>query len=221
MTELVGAVPVVVLAAPSGTGKTTIARTLVLGSERYVFSVSATTRPPRSGERQGVDYDFVSSEQFERMRNRGELAEWASVHGNLYGTPLANVRGAVERGVTVVLDIDVQGARQVKESIPEAVLVFILPPSAEELVRRLSGRGTEQPGEMERRLRVAAGEFEAVDDFDYVVVNRDLTEAIEEIERIVDIEGRRPSRVRDLGAFVSGLTRGIGEHLDALKHEAS
>jgi guanylate kinase len=221
MTSRPSAVPVLVLAAPSGTGKTTIARTLVLGSERYVFSVSATTRAPRPRERDGVDYDFVTQAEFEHMRDRGELAEWAVVHGHLYGTPLANLRTAADQGVTVVLDIDVQGARQVRRAMPEAVLVFILPPSAEELIRRLTGRRSERSGEIRRRLEGAAGEFAAVDEFDYVVVNQDLTEAIEQIERIVEVEGLRPSRVTDHGAFARRLSRGIRDHLDEMAGDAS
>ncbi len=176
----------VVLAATSGTGKTTLARRLVQDSERYVFSISATTRPPRERERDGVDYHFLSREEFEARAGRGDFAEWAEVHNRLYGTPRSELDAAAERGEHVVLDIDVQGARQLRESVPDAVLIFVLPPSVGILWARLKGRGTETAAEVARRLRSALVELQAVPDFDYVVVNDDLDDCLGEIRRIAE-----------------------------------
>lgn len=174
----------IVLAAPSGTGKTTLARRLVERSERYRFSISATTRPPRGTERDGIDYHFVDRDTFLGMVERGELAEWAEVHGRLYGTPRASLEAAASRGTHVVLDIDVQGARQVRASVPEAKLVFVLPPSIEALVDRLEGRGTEASEDVHRRLRSALDELDAAQEFEYLVVNDDLERCLDEIEEI-------------------------------------
>lgn len=171
----------VVLAAPSGTGKTTIARKLVEGERDFVFSVSATTRRPRAGERDGTDYFFLDPAAFQEMIADGELVEWAEVHGRLYGTPRASLEGPAVRGRHVVLDIDVQGALQVRERVPDALLVFVLPPSVEALLERLSGRGTEGREEVARRLRTALAELEAARTFDNVVVNDRLDAAVHRI----------------------------------------
>jgi guanylate kinase len=184
------AVPVV-LAATSGTGKTTIARRLVESSPRYVFSVSATTRAPRAHEREGVDYHFLTDDDFERRVEAGAFAEWARVHGRLYGTPRAELEAAAARGEHVVLDIDVQGARQIREAVPDACMIFVLPPSVDIMMARLEGRGTEEPAELARRLRSARDELQAVSDFDYVVVNDDLDTCLGEIRAIVE-EGVAP-----------------------------
>ena len=178
-----GARPVV-LAAPSGTGKTTIAHRLVEGTGEFVFSVSATTRAPRRGERNGMDYEFLGRPEFEAMAARGELTEWAEVHGNLYGTPRQNFEDAAERGEHLVLDIDVQGARQIRERVPDALLVFVIPPSAEVLVSRLTKRGTEADQEVARRLRNARKELVRAKEFDHVVVNDDLERAVEEVRTV-------------------------------------
>ena len=179
----------VVLAAPSGTGKTTLAHRLVEDLEGYVFSVSATTRAPRGTERDGIDYHFMDREAFLDMVERGELAEWAEVHGRLYGTPRAELDAAARRGTHAVLDIDVQGARQVKEAVPETKLIFVLPPSLDALLERLRGRGTERTVDIGRRLRSAVDELDAAEWFDYVVVNDDLDRCLGEVEEIV--AGRR------------------------------
>jgi len=178
--------PPVVLVATSGTGKTTIARRLVEDDTRYVFSISATTRPPREGERDGIDYYFLTPDEFERRIEQGAFAEWARVHGRLYGTPRSELDSAASRGEHVVLDIDVQGARQIRESVPQAHLIFVLPPSVDIMMARLTGRGTEPPGDIARRLRSALVELQAVPEFDYVVVNDDLDECLEEIRAIVE-----------------------------------
>jgi guanylate kinase len=204
------AVPVV-LAAPSGTGKTTLAHRLVEGSERYVFAVSATTRPPRPGERDGVDYHFLSEEEFVRRIEGGAFAEWARVHDRLYGTPRSEVDGASARGQHVVLDIDVQGARQIRASVPGAYLIFVLPPSVDVMLARLTGRGTENPSGIARRLRSAVGELQAVPEFDYVVVNGNLDDCLNDIRGIVE-KGVAPAAPRhDAEAFRRELTRILAE----------
>ncbi|MDZ7780055.1 MAG: guanylate kinase [Gemmatimonadota bacterium] len=185
----------VVLAAPSGTGKTTLARRLVEGSDRYRFSVSATTRAPRGTERDGIDYHFLDREEFLRMVERGELAEWAEVHGRLYGTPKAMLDDAAARGTHVILDIDVQGARQVRDAMPDAKLIFVLPPSVDVLSARLRARGTEGRDDVARRLRSAVDELRVAEEFEYVVVNDDFERCLEEIEAIVrgDVESGETS----------------------------
>ena len=176
----------VVLVATSGTGKTTLAHRLVEGPGQYVFSVSATTCPPRPSEQDGVDYHFLTREVFEDRVGEGWFAEWASVHGRMYGTPRSEVDEAARRGDHVVLDIDVQGARQIRESLPDAKLIFVLPPSVDIMMARLAGRGTEDAGTIARRLESALDELTAVPEFDYVVVNDDLDECLLEIRGIVE-----------------------------------
>jgi len=178
-----GAVPVV-LAAPSGAGKTTMARALVEGGDEFTFSVSATTRPPRKGEVNGVDYWFLNEGEFREMVARREFAEWAEVHGKLYGTPKESLTRAGEGGRHVILDIDVQGARQIREAVPEALLLFILPPSVETLFQRLAGRGTEGEDTLRVRLTTALQELEAAEEFDFFVINDDLERAVGEVRRL-------------------------------------
>jgi len=194
-----------VLAAPSGTGKTTIARALIEGSEEFVFSTSVTTRTARRGERPGIDYEFVSREHFHRLVNEGELVEWAEVHGNLYGTRRSVLEEARDQGLHPVLDIDVQGARQIRERVPEAVLVFVFPPSGETLRIRLAKRGTEDPAEVRRRLEAAHREMEEAVHFDYIVVNESLEGAVARVREIVASEGHRVIRAADLGAEVARI----------------
>jgi len=176
----------VVLVGPSGAGKTTLAHRLVNGSPAYVFSVSATTRPPRPGERDGVDYHFVDRARFEEMVGRGKLAEWAEVHDRLYGTPRAELEGARARGEHVVLDIDVQGARQIRAAVPDSHLIFVLPPNVDIMMARLLGRGTESRAEVARRLGSAKIELAALPEFDHAVVNGALDECVEAIRGIVE-----------------------------------
>lgn len=187
----------IVLAAPSGAGKTSLARALVERHADIVFSISATTRPRREYERDGVDYYFVDDAGFDAMLAAGELLESAWVHGRRYGTPLRGIRDPLTRGETVVLDIDVQGARQVRASMPDAVLVFVLPPSAEELLRRLTGRASESDAEQLERMRTALEELRSVDGFDYVVVNDDFETALGVLEAIVVAERHRTMRSQD------------------------
>lgn len=194
-----------VLAAPSGTGKTTIAHALVERFSRFVFSVSATTRAPRAGERDGIDYEFLSRDRFEAMIRSEQLVEWAEVHGNLYGTPKRNLEAAADRGEHVVLDIDVQGAEQIRERVPEAVLIFVFPPSAAALWRRLTARGTEDLDEVHRRLRAAREELRMAENFDFIVVNDDLDRAVSRVHTIVEAESHRPARSLDLPGEVARL----------------
>ena len=170
-----------VLSAPSGAGKTTIARALVEGEEDFSFSVSATTRQPRSYELDGQDYWFINREEFLRRVEEGGFAEWAEVHGEYYGTPKQSLVEATQKGRFVVLDIDVQGARQIRETVPEALLLFILPPSVDVLFRRLRGRGTEKEETLRRRLETALQELRAADAFDFFVINEDLDTAVREV----------------------------------------
>jgi guanylate kinase len=167
-----------------------LARRLVESGEDYLFSISATTRAPRAHERDGVDYQFVDRARFEQMVAAGEFAEWAEVHGRLYGTPRAQLVAAAEQGVHVILDIDVQGAHQLRKALPESKLIFVLPPDVGTLLSRLRGRGTEKPAEVARRLKSALAELQAVENFDYVVINDDLERCLEQIRGIVSGEVR-------------------------------
>ncbi len=199
----------IVLAAPSGAGKTTLARSLVARNEDIVFSISATTRPPRPEEREGVDYYYVSESEFDRMTKDGELLEWAAVHDRRYGTPRHSVNEALAAGQIVVLDIDFQGARQVRAALPDAVMIFVLPPSSEELVRRLLRRGSESDSERRHRLMTARIELAAVDEFDYLVVNDDLETALGTIEAIVRAERHRYSRAVGIEDRLLRLRNGL------------
>lgn len=191
MTRLDLPRPPVVLAAPSGAGKTTIARALVNREPDFAFSVSATTRAPRSGEVHGKDYLFLSRSGFRDMIRNGAFAEWAEVHGDLYGTPMESLKDASQGDRHVVLDIDVQGAAQIREAVPQALLLFILPPSVDILFARLRDRGTEGEDAIRRRLNTALRELEAAESFDYRVINDDLETAIQEVRDLVRAWGRR------------------------------
>lgn len=176
---------VVVVSAPSGAGKSTvIARVLrELGGMR--FSVSHTTRPPRGDEKEGVDYHFVDRAAFERLRDEGRLLEWAEVHGNLYGTAMTELVRAREEGVDLLLDLDVAGAAQVRQRLPDAVTVFVLPPSYPDLERRLRGRGQDDEATIERRLAAAGRELGAFWHYDYAIVNDDLDACVRELMSII------------------------------------
>ena len=185
----------VVLSGPSGVGKDAVLERMKRLGSPYHFAVTATTRPMREGEREGEHYHFVARAEFERMIAHGELLEWAEVYGNLYGVPRAQVDRALSEGRDVLVKVDVQGAKTIRGLDPEAVLVFLAPPSMEELARRLTSRGTEAEDAMRRRLREAEAEMEAAARFDHIVVNRRdrLDVAVRQIEALTADERRRAS----------------------------
>lgn len=185
----------VVVSAPSGAGKTTLCQRVRALVPNLFYSVSYTTRSPRPGEVDGVDFHFVSEPVFLAMRDRDELAEWAQVHGNLYGTPARPLEEALARGEDVLLDIDTQGARQLRKRYPEAVTVFIMAPSLAELAARLRERKSDAPGEIERRLERAREEMAAWREYDYLIINRDVTEAVGRLATIIQGERWRTSRL--------------------------
>jgi guanylate kinase len=173
-----------VISSPSGAGKTTLARRLA-GEFTLRFSVSFTTRSPRAGEVEGKDYVFVSNERFDQMITAGEFAEWAVVHGNRYGTRIATVQESIADGIDCLFDVDFQGGRQLRKLWPDdSVLCFILPPSMEELERRLRRRATDAPDVIERRLAMACRELEHYHEYDYLVVNDDLARAYDQLRSI-------------------------------------
>ena len=176
----------IVLSAPSGTGKTTLARRLIEESDNCVFSLSITTRTPRQGEQHGLDYLFVDGDRFDQMIESGDLAEWAYVHGGRYGTPKKALNDAADLGQQVVLDIDVQGALQIRDAIPDAKLIFVLPPSVDVLLERLRIRGTEESEVLGLRLRSALEELEVALDFDYIIINEHLSDCVQEIRDIIE-----------------------------------
>ncbi|HJS46654.1 MAG TPA: guanylate kinase [Gemmatimonadales bacterium] len=198
-----------VLSSPSGGGKSTIARQLLQGREDLAYSVSATTRSPRPGEVDGVAYHFFSAAEFDRRAAAGEFLEWAQYAGQRYGTLRSEVERILASGRHAVLDIEVDGARQVRERFPAAVQVFILPPSGDVLVARLRRRGTEGPVALRRRLEQAAAELVAAPEYDYTVVNDDLVLAVEQVAAIIEAETRRTRRQPDLADHLLDLRRDV------------
>ncbi|SCE45936.1 guanylate kinase [Streptomyces sp. di188] len=176
-----------VLSGPSGVGKSTVVAHMRKEHPEVWLSVSATTRKPRPGEQHGVHYFFVTDEEMDKLIANGELLEWAEFAGNRYGTPRAAVAEHLEAGVPVLLEIDLQGARQVRESLADAQLVFLAPPSWEELVRRLTGRGTESPEVIERRLEAARTELAAEPEFDTTLVNTSVEEVARELLALMNV----------------------------------
>jgi guanylate kinase len=185
-----------VLSGPSGAGKGTLVDRLVEARPECVFSVSATTRPRRTSEEDGVQYEFVTREEFERRRSAGQFLEWAEVHGHLYATPARFVDQGVKDGKVVVLDVDVQGGASVRRARPDAVSVFVYPPSIDALRQRLLKRNTDSPEVVERRLGNAPGELSQYREYDYLVLNDRLDLAVARLVAIVDAERARVRRLR-------------------------
>ena len=200
-----------VLSAPSGGGKTTIAKKLLQVRKDLGYSVSATTRATRNGEREGEDYHFLSREEFERRRDQGEFLEWAEYGAQLYGTLKREIDRIFGEGRHAVLDIEVKGARQIRRNFPNSLQVFVLPPSADVLVERLKRRNTENPELLRKRLTHASEELAAVAEYDYAVVNEDLDTAVDQVSAILDgkAEERLISRQHDLPARIERLRRDV------------
>ncbi len=189
---------VLVVSGPSGVGKGTLVAKLLETRSECALSISATTRPRRPHEEDGVQYFFLSREEFERRRSAGDFLEWAEVHGYLYGTPRSFVEEQRRRGRVVVLEVDVQGGASVRRADVSAVSVFVYPPSIESLRARLLGRGADRPEVVEQRLRNAPAELAQVKEYDYLVLNDDLEQAVARLVAIVDAERTRVSRLRSM-----------------------
>jgi guanylate kinase len=185
----------VVVSAPSGAGKTTLCHEVRALVPDLYYSVSYTTRAPRHGETDGTDFFFVTEGAFTAMRERDEFAEWAEVHGHLYGTPAKALESALGRGLDVLLDIDTHGARQLRQRYPEAVSVFIMAPSMAELDARLRERNSNSPGDIARRLSRAKEEIAAWRQYDYLIINRDVKDAVDQLATIIQAERCRTSRL--------------------------
>jgi guanylate kinase len=194
-----------VLSAPSGGGKTTIAKMLLQGREDLGYSVSATTRPRRPDERDGVDYHFLSRDEFVRRRDKGEFLEWATYGGELYGTLKSEIERIFAGGQNAVLDVEIEGARQIRKNFPNSLLLFVLPPSAEALVERLTGRKTEDPALMRARVLRAADELVAIEEYDYAILNEDLVVAVAQVAAILEAESWRVARQDTLPDFIEKL----------------
>lgn len=203
-----------ILSSPSGGGKTTIAHRLLGQRADLGYSVSCTTRLPRAGEQHGRDYYFLSRDDFIARRERGEFAESAEVHGNLYGTLRIEITRVLNTGCHVVLDIDVQGARQIRAAFPESVTVFVLPPTGEVLLERLRNRKTESPQQLAARLHSALRELRAVDEYEYVVVNDDLDRAVQQVGSILDAEVVSRERISGLRHQVEALIQQLEAEID-------
>jgi guanylate kinase len=204
----------VILSSPSGGGKTTIAQKLLSLRQDLGYSVSCTTRPPREGEVNGRDYHFLGVEKFKRGQDAGDFAESAEVHGHLYGTLRAEVARVLSSGRHVIMDIDVQGAQQFSAAFPESVLIFILPPSADALIERLTARGTEDAKSLIRRFRSAKEELKSIDLYEYVVVNDRIDSAVAAISSIIDAEGLKRSRNDALEPLIRNIEDGIQSAID-------
>ena len=195
----------IVISGPSGAGKGTIVKALLDQYPSVHYSVSATTRSPREGEVNGVNYWFVTRDEFKRMRENDELLEWAEVYGNFYGTPCLRVMEAIKLGHDIILEIDPQGAMKIKKRFPNAVFVYIMPPSPRELTRRICDRGTESQEAIRCRLNSVANELGYVHEYDYLVINDDLKEATADVAAIIRAEKWRVKRNVHLVGLVWGV----------------
>jgi len=174
-----------VISSPSGGGKSTIISRLLKNDKNLKYSVSATTRKPRKGEVNGIDYYFLSENEFKEKIKKGEFLEWAEVHNNYYGTLRSQIENTLNRGHNVILDIDVQGGSSVKKIMPEAVLIFLMPPSLEELEKRLRNRGTDSEEDIKKRLENARHEIDQSSKYDFKVVNNEISETVTMVEKII------------------------------------
>ena len=200
----------VVISGFSGAGKGTLMKALLAAHpDRYALSVSATTRDPRPGEKDGVDYFFVTDEMFDSMIQKDDFLEYAKYVSHSYGTPRSYVEEKLSEGKNVILEIEIQGAMKIKEKIPEAVLIFVTPPSVDELRRRLEGRGTETQQVIESRRRRAAEEAEGMEDYDYLLVNDDLEECVNELHRIISSERCKTQRNTEFINRIQEESRGL------------
>ena len=206
-----------VLSSPSGGGKTTIARALLAARDDVGYSVSATTRAPRPGEQDGKDYFFLTRDEFQRRIKADDFVEYADYSGERYGTLKSQLGTVLASGRHAVLDIEIQGARAVKALYPEAVLVFIVPPSAEELFTRLGGTDGTRASSLDQRLKRAVDELAVALEYDYIVVNEDRTEAVAEVAAILDAETRRPRRNPELVEQLAELGRDVAAMVVKLK----
>ena len=192
-----------IISGPSGSGKGTIVDQLCTKDE-FALSISATTRSPRAYEKEGIHYFFYTKEVFQEMRDNSELLEWAEFCGNFYGTPRKYVEQQLSKGKNVILEIEVQGALQVKKIYPEGVLVFLMPPNLEELGQRLTNRGTEDKETINRRIHRALEEMELMDSYEYVVINNTVDQAVEDVNIIIRAEGMRCSRNSNMQKLFKG-----------------
>ena len=187
-----------VVSGPSGCGKGTICNRLLQRNKDFVFSVSATTRKPRNGEKEGINYFFIDDKKFEKMIEDNEFIEYAKVHNNYYGTPKNFVLNEINKGKIVILEIDVQGALQVKKVYPEAIFIFLLPPSMRELKNRIIKRGTETEEDINIRYKNAFGELKFINEYDYFVINDKVAEAVEKVEAIITAEKLKVKRHKNI-----------------------
>ena len=186
-----------VVSGPSGAGKGTICKALLNKNDQIKLSVSATTRKPRNGEVHGVNYFFIEKEEFTKMIENGEFLEYAQIYDNFYGTPKAAIIECLEKGQDVILEIEMQGARQIKEVYPEGVFIFVLPPSLEELKSRIVGRGTETQEEIEKRFSCAFEEINQIVNYDYFIVNEDIEKSVSDVEAIICAEKNKVTRYKN------------------------
>jgi guanylate kinase len=210
-----------VLSAPSGGGKTTIAKLLLQGRDDLGYSVSATTRPKRPDERDGVDYHFLSRDEFVQRQEKGEFLEWATYGGELYGTLKSEIERIFAQGRHAVLDVEIEGARQIRKNFPNSLLLFVLPPSAEALMQRLAGRRTEDPALVRDRIVRAAEELKAVDEYDYAILNEDLIVAVAQVAAILEAESWRVPRQDTLPVFVEQLRRDVVKAAEKISRQSS